>query len=114
MKVSEITMARETPFRDGIPGEGWLRGWKRHHLELSLRQSQALETTRTKGLCAANVTNFYDNLQTLYAAHKYPPTRIWNCDESGAQAGQNGGAIIIARIGAKHVHSLIPDQREWL
>lgn len=39
---------------------------------------------------------------------------IWNCDESGAQAGRNGGAIVIARKGARRVHSIVPNQREWL
>jgi hypothetical protein len=26
MKVSKITMSRETPFRDGIHGVGWMKG----------------------------------------------------------------------------------------
>jgi hypothetical protein len=33
---------------------------------------------------------------------------------SGAQAGKNGGGIVIARTGACRVHSIVPDQREWL
>ena len=61
-----------------------------------------------------NVSSFYNNLEALYAMHKYSPDRIWNCDESGAQAGRNGGGIIIARTGARRVHSIVPDQREWL
>jgi hypothetical protein len=46
MKVSEITMSRGTPFQEGIHGRGWMRGWKRWHLELTLRAAQALETAR--------------------------------------------------------------------
>jgi hypothetical protein len=26
MKVSEITMTRPTPFRNGVPGDGWMCG----------------------------------------------------------------------------------------
>jgi hypothetical protein len=69
MKVSEITMSRDTPFREGIPGRGWMRGWKRRHLELILRAAQALETARARGLCKDNVRSFYDNLQTLCNVH---------------------------------------------
>jgi hypothetical protein len=28
--------------------------------------------------------------------------------------GKGGGARIIARIGVRHVHSIVPNQREWL
>jgi hypothetical protein len=54
MKVSEITMSRNTPFRAGILGGRWMRGWRggrRRHPELTLQVSQALETTRAWDLC---------------------------------------------------------------
>jgi hypothetical protein len=91
MKVSKITMSRDTPFREGIPGRGWMRGWRRRHSGLTLRVSQALETARARGLCKDNVKSFYDNLHTLYNLYKYSLDRIWNCDELGAQAGKNRG-----------------------
>jgi hypothetical protein len=114
MKVYEITQSRWTPFRNGIPGNGWMRWWKRRHPDLTLRVSQALESARAKGLCEENVRSFFENLQHLYSMHEYQPDRIWNCDESGGQAGRNGGAIVIARRGARRVHSIVPNQREWL
>ena len=84
IKVSNIAMGRDTPFRNGIPGGGWLRGWKQRHPELSVGTSQALEVARAKGLCKFNVRSFYNNLEALYAMNKYSPDRIWNCDETGA------------------------------
>ena len=113
LKVYDITKSRPTPFRNGIPGEGWMRWWWHRHPELSLRVSQALETARARGLCAENIKSFYENLQSLLTLHQYSADRIWNCDESGAQAGRNGG-VVIARKGARRVHSIVPDQREWL
>jgi hypothetical protein len=68
-----------------------MRGWRRRHPELTLRVSQALETARARGLCKDNVKTFYDNLETLYNLHNYTPDRIWNYDNSRAQAGKNGG-----------------------
>jgi hypothetical protein len=114
MKVYEITASRWTPFRNGIPGDGWMRWWKKRHPNLTLRVSQAMESARARGLCEDNVRSFYENLQHLYSLHQYSPNMIWNCDESGAQAGKNGGAIVIARKGARRVHSIVPNQREWL
>jgi hypothetical protein len=114
MKVYEITQSMWTPFQNGIPGNGWMRWWKRRHPDLTLRVSQALESARAKILCEENVRNFFENLQHLYSMHEYSHDRIWNCDESGAQAGRNGGAIVIARRGARRVHNIVPNQREWL
>jgi hypothetical protein len=36
MKVYEITKNRWTPFKDGIPGGGWMRWFKQRHPELIL------------------------------------------------------------------------------
>ena len=100
LKVYEITKSRWTPFKNGIWGAGWLRWWQCQHLELSLRTSQALDIARARGLCAENVKSFYDNLNEMYNLHEYPPKRIWNCDESGAQASKNDRGLVIARTGA--------------
>jgi hypothetical protein len=89
MKVFEITQHRWTPFRDGIPGDGWMRWFRRRHPELTLRASQGLESARARALCPENVQSLYDNLERLYLLNSYPPDRIWNCDESGAQAGKS-------------------------
>ena len=88
MKVYEMTKTRCTPFTDGIPGGGWMRWFKRRHPELTIRSAQALETARAKSVCPENVASLYNNLEQLYGMHKYPTHRIWNCDESGAQAGK--------------------------
>ncbi len=99
IKVYKITQSKWTPFWNGISDNGWMRWWKRRHLNLTLRVSQALESARARGLCEENVRSFYENLQHLYSLHQYSLDRIWNCDQSGAQAGRNGGAIVIARRG---------------
>jgi hypothetical protein len=97
LKVCEITQTRATPFKDGIPGPGWLRWWKRRHPQLTLRVPQGLETAHARALSRENVDSFYENLQTLYSSHNYPPERIWNCDETGAQAGREGRGMVIAK-----------------
>ena len=93
---------------------GMDRYWSTQSCINLLRVSQALESARAKRLCEDNVRSFFENLQHLYSMHEYALDRIWNCDESGAQAGRNGGAIVIARRGARRVHNIVPNQREWL
>jgi hypothetical protein len=113
IKVAEATQLRATPFTDGVPERGWLRWFRNRHPELSLRMSQGLDASRAKGLCPEHVSSFYDNLTTMLQ-QGYEPSYIWNCDESGAQAGRNGGARVLAKKGVRSVHSIIPKEREWL
>lgn len=114
LKVAEMTQQRVTPFRDCIPGNGWLKWFKKRHPNLSLRQSQGLEIARAKDLCAENIKSFYSNLSNLSDKEKYPPNRIWNCDETSTQAGRSGGGLVWAKKGTRSVHNLMPNEREWL
>ena len=60
--------------------------FKQRHPELTVRSLQGLESARARALCPQNVSTLYDNLESLYAMHNFPPKRIWNCDESSAHA----------------------------
>jgi hypothetical protein len=113
IKVVEATQLRDIPFTDGIPGPGWLRWFRKRHPELLLRLSQGLDAGRARGLCPENVSTFYDNLESMMQ-RGYEPSYIWNCDESGAQVGRNGGARVLAKKGVRSVYSIIPKEREWL
>jgi hypothetical protein len=86
-----------------------MRWFLHRHPELSFRKSLALETGRTKGLCKESIQSLYSNLE-----HHYEAQQIWNVDKSGVQAGRNDGRMVIVRTGSRNVHSIIPDQREWL
>ena len=114
-KVAEITQEHWTPFKDGIPGRGWLRWFRNRHPELTLRFAQGLEEGCARGLNPSSVSSFYDNLQKAYERHEYSPFHIWNADESGAQAGQNGSdTLVFARCGNRSVHTTIPNSKEHL
>jgi hypothetical protein len=98
IKVAEMTQDRPTPFIDGVPGGSWVKWFRRRHPDLILRSSQGLEIARAKGLCPVNVATFSDNLRELYDEHHYAPSHIWNCNETGAQAGRsNGGHVLNKR-----------------
>ena len=43
LKVYEIMKSRWTSFKNGTPGGGWIRSWKRRRRELTICTTQALE-----------------------------------------------------------------------
>ena len=115
MKVATATQTRETPWSaSGVPGKGWLHRFYSRHPEITSRRSQGLEVARARSLCPTTAETLYGNLETLYMTHNHPPSHIWNCDESGVQAGRSRGAIVLARRGSKSMHSIEPNQREHL
>ena len=115
LKVALATQTRFTPWSvTGLPGKGWLRRFRIRHPEIATRRSQGLDVSRARALCPIIAESLYENLEQLYSAHNYPPGHIWNCDESGVQAGRCGGATVLAKRGSKSVHSVEPDQREHL
>jgi hypothetical protein len=91
-----------------------MKWFRCRHPELTFRSSQGLDIARARGLCPENVATFYHNLRTMYEEHQYPPSHLWNCDKTGAQAGRNGGGRVFAKSGSRNVHSIIPNEREWL
>jgi hypothetical protein len=91
-----------------------LQWFKKRNLNLSLSVAQGLKVSRAKGLCPNNVVTFYKNKQQAYDLHNYTTSRIWNCDESGACASCNGGLLVLAKVGSKLVHSIFPNEQEWL
>jgi hypothetical protein len=115
LKVALATQTRETPWSAvGVPGKSWLRSFKLRHPELTSRKSQPLELGHARGFCPSSAASLYCNLEELYNSYQYPPCHIWNCDESGVQAGRSGGATVLAKMGNKSVHNIEPDQREHL
>ena len=74
-----------------------------------------MEEGRVRGLNPSSVASLYENLQRVYEEHGYSPSHIWNADESGAQAGKNGGGtLVFARRGSRFVHTTIPNSKEHL
>ncbi|XP_059077115.1 MFS-type transporter clz9-like [Cryptomeria japonica] len=60
--------------------------FRKRHPDLTIRTAEGLDRDRAVMLRPSIVTDFYDNLEKLYNAYEYGPTKIWNYDETGVQA----------------------------
>ena len=91
-----------------------MRRFRLRYPEIATRKSQGLEIAGAQTICPTVAESLYSNLEELYTTFQYPLSHIWNCDESGVQAGKSGGATVLAKRGSRAVHSIEPDQREHL
>jgi hypothetical protein len=112
LKAAQLTQHWDTPFTNDIPRRGWLKWFRKRHPQLVLRIAQGLECNIARNLNERAVATFYRKFKDLYDKHRYEPSNIWNADESGCQAGRNGGARVLAKVGTRNVHQVMPNEQE--
>ena len=61
----------------------WLQGFMHRHKELCLRQPEATSAARIKSFNPQTINKFFDLFEAVMEKHKFPPQRIFNCDEIG-------------------------------
>jgi hypothetical protein len=50
------------------------------------------------GFFKTEVTRFYNNMEELMMKYKFPPTHIFNMDETGISAVQDHGLILAPKV----------------
>lgn len=71
----------DTPFKDGIPGQEWMRGFKQRN-KLSIKKPQGVEIARKKAADPFLINEFYDLLEDIVEKQKLSGAQIWNMDET--------------------------------
>jgi len=112
--VAQIYQGRPNPFKDGFLGKSWWSGFKKRHPNLVLHTTEGLDRDKALNLGLAIVSKFYNTLSSAYEQHSHAPDHIWNCDETGLQAGRNCGVRVNSKRGRRNVHNIFPKGREWI
>jgi hypothetical protein len=70
-------------------GKGWFQRFMKRHIDkLSLHQTTGTSTTRATGFNKEQVGIFFDLYEKELAAYDYPPSLIFNVDETGVTVVQ--------------------------
>lgn len=64
-------------------GKAWLRGFLKRNPTISLRKPEATSINRITAFNNDEVSRFYENLTTVMDKYQFPPTKIFNADETG-------------------------------
>ena len=79
-----------------MAGEDWVKGFLDRH-DLSLCLPQATSIARAVGFNRPQVQRFFDIYKECLEAYQYPPSRLWNMDETGMATVQKPGRILAAK-----------------
>ncbi|XP_041357566.1 uncharacterized protein LOC121374528 [Gigantopelta aegis] len=97
-----------------MAGEDFVYGFLKRHQMLSLRTPEATSSARAAGFNKVVVMNFYRLLNSLYETYHFPPSRIYNNDETGVMTVPNKTSKVISMKGKKQVGALASAERGTL
>ena len=95
-------------------GWDWVNGFRKRHPTVVLRTPEATSGARARGFNSPNVNNFFDLLEARIDEHAYPPTRIYNCDETSVTTVQTKAAKVLGLKGKRQVGCLTSAERGTL
>jgi DDE superfamily endonuclease/helix-turn-helix, Psq domain len=114
------SLAYQLAVRNNIPhnfnnekkmaGWCWLRSFMKRN-KLSLRLPEATSAARARGFNREAVAAFFDILEPLQEKFNFPPSKIFNVDETGITTVQGRPSKIVAARGRKQVGTLSSAER---
>ncbi|XP_049869645.1 uncharacterized protein LOC126369338 [Pectinophora gossypiella] len=92
-------------------GKDWLRGFLKRHPQISLRQPTSTSIARAMGFNRPQVERFYINLSALMDKHNFPPSAIYNMDETGVSTVPNKAPKVLTLKGKRSVNKISSAER---
>ena len=96
-----------------MAGKEWTSSFCERH-GFSLRVPEKCSLGRAIGFNAVQVSWFFDNLKEVYGKHTYPPSRIYNMDETGVSTVPNKVPKVYAEKGKRAVSKVVSADRGQL
>lgn len=91
-------------------GKAWLRGFLKRNPSITLRKPEATSINRVSAFNSDEVSRFYKNIATVMDKYQFPPTKIFNADETGITTVQKP-VKIYAEKGQKRVGFITSTER---
>ncbi|CAH1957748.1 unnamed protein product [Acanthoscelides obtectus] len=93
--------------------DDWLKGFMSRHKDLTVRKPESTSLSRATCFNKANVSTFFEKLNTVLQRYKFPPHRIFNADETGCSTVTNPPKVIAER-GSKQIGQVTSAERGTL
>ncbi|KAI5700133.1 hypothetical protein M8J76_002129 [Diaphorina citri] len=100
--------------QEELAGEDWVEQFLKRQADISLRTPEPTSAARAAAFNRESVKKFFGLLEELVDKYEFPPSRVYNCDETGISTVPNKRSKILSLKGKKQVGSLSSAERGTL
>lgn len=73
----------------------WVDRFRTRHPRIKTCFSRTIDTARSTALDFSTIKSYFDNLGEVLHEHKYPPSAIYNVDETGFPIGSSRKSVVL-------------------
>jgi hypothetical protein len=73
----------------------WIDRFRKRHPRIKTCFSRTINAARSIALDFSMIKSYFDNLGEVLSEHKYPPTAIYNVDETGFSVGSSRKSVVL-------------------
>jgi hypothetical protein len=73
----------------------WVDRFRTRHPRIKTCFSRTIDTARSTALDFSTIKSYFDNLGEVLREHKYPPSAIYNVDETGSSIGSSRKSVVL-------------------
>jgi hypothetical protein len=92
----------------------WIDCFRTRHPRIKTCFSRTIDTARSTALDFSTIKSYFDNLGELLREHKYPPSTIYNVDETGFSIGSSRKSVVLLDQLNQRREKKQPGRQEWI
>ena len=73
----------------------WVDRFQTRHPQIKTCFSHTIDIARSSALDFSTIKSYFDNLGDVLCEHKYPPSAIYNVDETGFSIGSSRKSVVL-------------------
>jgi hypothetical protein len=115
--ASEIQSERSSNNDETQPSpisDRWVDRFRTRRPRIKTCFSRTIDTARSTALDFSTIKSYFDNLGDLLREHKYPPSAIYNVDETGFSIGSSITSVFLLDQLNQRREKKQPRRQEWI
>jgi hypothetical protein len=92
----------------------WIDRFRKRHPRIKTCFSRTIDAARSTALDFSTIKLYFDNLGEVLCEHKYPPTAIYNVDETGFSVGSSRKSVVLLDQLNQRRDKTQPGRQEWI
>ena len=92
----------------------WVDRFRTRYPRIKSYFSRTIDAARSTALDFLTIKSYFDNLGELLCKHKYPPSAIYNIDETGFSIGSSRKSVVLLDQLNQHREKKQPGRQEWI